>query len=744
MLKSPQLPDMTSVDHHPAVQDIAEYLSVLTMNNDLPLFRTIAASYLVLPASILHAKIRGENIGLLPINSYTIALAGSGDGKGTSVGAMQETFLKGFRDTFVDMVLPELAEDSMRARANREAARNGTEEEEEFQNLMSQYNGCGAYAWDFDSGSVEAMKQIRDKILIGGAGALFYKLDEMGSHLDKQGTGDMLAAFLELYDKGYIGQKIRMNNAERRRVKEINGMSPTNMLLFGEPNVLFNSSRAIEDRFYSLMETGMARRCLFAHGHKKSMIEGRSSEEIYDLQTSMNVDNNLTVKRWVTHLTSLADANLHNWVIDMPKDVAVGLIEYRLMCEAVSDTMSQFETMRIKEMRHRHFKAMKLAGAYAFLDQATTMTMAHLEQAIKLVEESGVAFQNVLTRDKNYMKLARYIVEKKQEVTHADLDAELPFYPSSQSARSLMMTDAVAWGYKNNILIKKKFSDGIDFFDGDSLPETSLDDMMFSYSDDYGYGYGSDESEVPFSDLHILTQAQGLHWCNHSFENGHRHSESTLPGFNMLVFDVDDKGADLALTQSLLSDYAFMTYTTKRHNIDENGNFDPDVQRFRLIMPTNYVLKLNEDEYRTFMQSVMDWLPIPNEALDPGAKERCRKWETYDKGTYFYSKGTQLIDILPFVPKTSRNEEYQNRTQDLKNLDAFERWFAGEWGDGRQNNRNALMIRYALAMTSSGLPYAAIEESVLKFNEQLPNSLDERELQRTVLQTVAQRSTTQP
>ena len=53
------------------------------------------------------------------------------------------------------------------------------------------------------------------------------------------------------------------------------------------------------------------------------------------------------------------------------------------------------------------------------------------------------------------MKLAKYIANVGIEVTHADLNEALPFYKSGVAARNEMMTMAQAWGYKQNILIKK-------------------------------------------------------------------------------------------------------------------------------------------------------------------------------------------------------------------------------------------------------------------------------------------------
>src|SRR6185436_10280002 len=100
------------------------------------------------------------------------------------------------------------------------------------------------------------------------------------------------------------------------------------------------------------------------------------------------------------------------------------------------------------------------------------------------------------------------------------------------------------------------------------------------------------------------------------FIGGHRCDENVIIGFNMIVIDVDG-GVDLALAHELMKEYKFMTYTTKRHTDDAN--------RFRMIIPMNYQLYLDQQDYKEFMNSVMEWLPF---STDESANQRAKKWET--------------------------------------------------------------------------------------------------------------------
>ncbi|WP_198031386.1 hypothetical protein [Mesorhizobium sp. LSJC255A00] len=320
------------------------------------------------------------------------------------------------------------------------------------------------------------------------------------------------------------------------------------------------------------------------------------------------------------------------------------------------------------------------------------------------------------------MKLAKYISSIGTEVTHADLLEALPFYKSSKQARDEMMTLATAWGYKKHIIIKKEFADGIELFKGETLQETDIEKIIVSYSNHWAYSYLPEE--VPFDKLFMLTQMPEYHWANHHFKGGHRAEENVLAGFNMIAIDVDG-GTTLQAAHELLKDYKFLTYTTKRHTEEEN--------RFRLIMPTNYRLDLDSDEYKEFMNNVMSWLPF---ATDESANQRSKKWESFADGAYHYNLEGEILDVLPFIPKTSRNEAYKQSNKDLGSLDNLERWFATRIASGNRNNQ---MIKYALCLVDAGWDLPTVRDGVKSFNKKLRDSLTEAELDSTIMVTVAKR-----
>jgi hypothetical protein len=245
--------------------------------------------------------------------------------------------------------------------------------------------------------------------------------------------------------------------------------------------------------------------------------------------------------------------------------------------------------------------------------------------------------------------------------------------------------------------------------------------MIVSYGEHYAYNYLSER--VPFDMLHQLTGADGFHWVNHFLKNGHRAEENITPGFNMVVIDVDG-GVTLQTVHDLMKEYRFATYTTKRH--------DPDGEhRFRLILPINYELHLDTEEYKEFMNNLMGWLPF---ATDESANQRAKKWLSHP-GEHFYNEG-ELVDALNFIPRTSRNEAYQAQTKDLQSLDNLERWFAQRMQTGNRNNQ---MIKFALALVDSNFSLLEVGQHVHAFNQKMNSPLTSDEIESTIMVTVAKK-----
>jgi hypothetical protein len=427
--------------------------------------------------------------------------------------------------------------------------------------------------------------------------------------------------------------------------------------------------------------------------------------------------NVAAIEALANHMENLADIINANKKLVINKETCILLNEYQLHCEGRADQLPDHQEIQKRELSERYFKVLKLAGAYAFIDVSPEVTAAHVYNAIKLAEDSGEAFTLMLARDKPWVKLAKYIAAVGQDVTQADLAEDLPFYKGGTSYKNELLTLATAYGYKNNIIIKKAFSDGIEFLRGETLKETDITKMVISYSSDITTDYRNETA--PFDMLHKLTQASGLHWVAHHLLGGYRNEENAIPGFNLVVIDVDG-GVNISTAKLLLKNYKFLLYTTKRHTVDEN--------RFRIIMPINYELKMEAKDYKEFMSNIYEWLPFD---VDKATNQRARKWLSHD-GHFEYNEG-EMLDALPFIPKTSKNEERKALVDSQQSMDNLERWVINNIGDG---NRNNMLLRYSMILLDAGFDFEGIRSRVMSLNDKIADKLEEQEIMGTVMVTV--------
>lgn len=686
-------------------EEIVDILVAKTQSQNRHFFRILVAYYLSKVASMMRCNIETKDRGVIPVNTYVLNLMPSGAGKGFSTNIIEEDIIEGFRLNFLSHILPEESANELSIIANRRAARDPElSQESAMGDVQKEYDALGNLAFSFDSGTSPAVKQMRQKLLMSNCGSMNLELDEVGSNLTN--NAEMLNTFLELYDVGKVKQKLTKNTKENTRGEELTGRTPTNMMLFGTPTKLLDGSR-VEEEFKQMLETGYARRMLFGYDTNISNVQQQTAEELYDALTCSNVTADTL--RIEDTITKLASRSKFNTVLTLSKTDTIHLLKYKLACENKARQLKPHEETQKAELSHRYYKALKLAGAYAFADGSSVITQDHLDNAIALVEDSGDHFKRIMCKEGSYARLAKYISDVGREVTQVDLIEELPFYKGSESQKKDMLSLAIAYGYKNNIIIRKSYVDDIEFLSGESLKETDLNNVSFSYSTDITTGYLAETA--PFLKLPELVCTDGYHYTAHQFLDGYRSSEKAIPGFDLLILDIDS-GTNINTAMELLSDYTAMYATTKRHTKDKH--------RFRILLPMSHFIKLSPKDYSKFMENVFNWLPFDT---DSATKDIARKWMS-NKGEYHFNEG-ELIDATLFIPQTKKAMEQEKVLLDTKGMDNMERWFSNRIEVG---NRATMMVRYGFMLVDNELPLDFIMTKLHNFNDKLSDPLSREEI----------------
>ena len=706
--------------YHPLFERLVDLFVSRTNNPSRPFFRTQIAYFLGLVAANMRVSVSGWSGTKIPVNIYAINLSPSGAGKGYSTSVLENEILGTFRDIFMESTYALSTQINLAKVATKRAIRNSTDESDELIKLEKEFNQLGAYLLTFDSATVAAIKQLRHQVQMANAGSINFIMDEIGANL--LGQAEVLNLFLELYDMGNTKEKLVKSTVENIRTERFTTATPTNMLLFGEPTSLLNGA-ATEAKFFQMLSMGYARRCIFGYVEHIEKDLNLTPEDMLE-QMNSNTSNQI-IEDLSVHFAKLAQPSNLNAVISIEKPQALKLMTYKLECERVAATYPDHENIRKAETEHRYFKVMKLAGAYAFFDGAPSIMDEHLDYAITMVETSGEHFKRLITPVRPYVKLAKYLAQcHPSEMTMADLDRDLPYLPSNKAAREEMFAMASAWGYKNSHVIRRTSVNGINFFSGQSLEKTDLDKMILTYSQDMTTGYVNRIN--PFSQLKQLFQLPNKrHWLNHHLNDGYRIDTNVIKGFNMLVLDVDGD-CPLVTAQTILSKYTYIIHTTKSHN--------PGVQdRYRIILPINYVLYLDTADYKEMMKGIVQELPLIK--MDESGNHRVKKWETNPQCTLLENTG-ELFDILPFIPNTTKSEERIRKYSDQSNLDGLERWVLNTSEEG---NRNNTLFRYGMILVDLGKDFNEIVIALRDLNSKLTSPLDEAELNLTVINSVTRK-----
>lgn len=708
--------------YHPFSEKIVDILVKKVNNDNRHFFRILTGYYISKVASMMRCNIQTNDRDVIPVNTYVLNLMVSGTGKGHSTNILEREFVGYFKKEFLNTVFPRKAEEHIQTLAEERAQAKvianqtslplGGEIKIQLDKFQKHFDRLGELAFSFDSGTSPAVKQMREKLLLASAGSMNLELDEVGSNMTA--NVDVLNTFLELYDVGIVKQKLIKNTTENIRSEELPGNTPTNLMMFGTPTKLLDGGKT-EEEFKQFLETGYARRLLFGYTTETHRTKHASARERYQQM----VDNDLAIQMGkIQQVFANFAKRPFNPILTVSEENSIYLIEYQMECEKQADEFKEHMAVHKAEMMHRYYKVLKLAGAYAFADGSKEITQNHFDYAISVVEDSGEAFHALMRKQGTYERLANYLADIGKEATQHELIEELPFYRGSEAQRKDIMTLAMSYGYKNNIIIRRRTVDDIEFFSGETLTETDLSALTVGISRDIAYEY-STKYPPPFNKLYKLTTAKDYHYTAHGFVNGHRKGDNAIPGFDLIILDCDGD-VSISTVKILLENYTFLISTTKRHTEKLN--------RFRLIIPISHRIKLGPEEYSKFMANVFEWLPFP---VDESAKDIARKWASHP-GYHEYNNG-EILDATMFIPETKKSDEI--RAQITANgIENIQRWFRTHTSKGNRANH---LYRYGMVMVDAGLAIEKIIEKLENFNNSLESPLPEHQFRNSTIISIS-------
>jgi len=648
----------------------------------------------------------------VPINVYCLALAKSGFSKGLTMNLLEDNIFSSFKERFMKYTAPSVFEKSVQKHAEEIMIRMSVDEQTAKDMIYEELRKIPSYLYSYSECTVEGTKAMRRRLHLSGIGALNFKIDEIGLNLDR--LADVFAIYLEMYDMAKADNKLIKTESN----KDADGI-PVNMLMFGTPNSLFDGSK-LEQTFFAKLREGYGRRLLYSYVEPHITAKVLTPQEKYALMKNNEVKASEMALN--DYFKSFADEDFLNVSLEFSNEAEMKYLEYQFEKTKEAEELSEFEDLRKIELNHRYWKVIKISGLLAFIEKRSQVDIECIDEAINIVELSGKDFNKMLNRPANYVRLAEYITTIGKELTQHDLVENLGFFSGAKQSKEEMLSLAISYAYSKGRIIKRKFVDGIEIIEGETLKPTNLNQIICSYSTHITENY--EDKLAKFDDLYSLVTCAGYHYAAHHFKDGYRNNQNAKPRFNLIILDVDN-GISIECVKNIFEEYTYLLATTKSHNKNKGGTV---CERFRVIMPMKYELSLNSETYSKFMKNVFEWCPFE---VDYATSDAARKYESYE-GAYFYNYGSN-IDPLQFIPDTKKAEERQQRFSKYNGSGSLERWFLLNMSQG---NRNNLLARFSFALVDNGFGYEDIEDRVMELNKQLEEPLEVEEVMKTVMKTV--------
>lgn len=630
----------------------------------------------------------------IPPNIYATNLAGSGMQKSRSLGYIEDLFIDEANKRLKEKVQAKI--DRLPEWESGEISRL-TEEGVRLSPIFKS-------ATDSAVGAVRSIMDMMDTYCVNIA------LDEVGSVLLKE--YELLSdTLLNAYDKGVLKANLRRTTGVKPTDKPV----PHNLLMFGSPTLLFESNPQTEKAFMDLLQAGMARRSLFA------VVETK----VNNYTLTMNDDMKERIRKISNTLVTIVD-RYEGFNIEFSKEAKELYEKSENQFKEEASKFGHFEIIPSIYRQNKHWIALKISGLLAMLDLKNEIELSHYQQALDIVQNSEVHLGKVIRRPEKFELVVDYLLSDGKAQNEYTLTQSLPFYKEVKNKKSFWEL-AKGYSFENNITLMLEDRHNLTFYQAKAKQKTDLTKpLTFSYSTDMAKDYYSND-EFVWEDLHkVITSDKGICYSAHCYKDGHRTKDTAIEGFDLLILDIDEN-VSIDMAKLLFEEYTYLIATTRNHQKEKNGKIE---DRFRIVLPMQYRLELDKEQYAKFMKSLMDDLPIE---VDMACSDISRMYFSAT-AEHWYNKGDKLFDGSQYIPNTQEEEEYKKKGTQLakKNINGISQYIIRNEANGRNNQ----LAKLSLLLMDNGYSHDECKEEIKRVNKQFQTPLAESELHRTVFKTI--------
>ena len=555
----------------------------------------LAISEIMLFISQFKINIEHWNGSIIPINSIMFCIAKSGASKDSSINAARKCFAGGYKH--INDVRDEAAVD----RAIELAREAGSD----VPHLFSQYKDFYTAPNPLFVGisTTEGFIQHLNDLSNDTIGAGYIYSGEIGQELATNANStENIKALAELYDEG--SKEVKIIKARENQSKEVKNLPVSALFMGSQDNLLYDD--AIKRKFKTEFTTKLARRSFFIFANENIFnTVFPSITEMYKAEREIEdtaINSRIEVAEYIEDLTEDTLLGLANSTIKISEEVRDLFALYKKYNEETSNTIDGQYPIAKLTRTHLQWKALKLSGALALIQESTSIELEHYKAAIEFVElinNDVFLFEKELVKEP-YELLADYVrlyaVDHTYTISLHNL-RKLGFIPmKGQSDTHMKELVKLANSYdeqgsytlnKDTIVFKEleKTDSVILSF----LPCTGTKQQRACKCNE-GFQY----EELVFSDLQNMLEGDYA-YSPFKFLNGVRGKDNIASGCKWIVLDID--------TSEITDNEAHILLSDINHFIVRTSNKD-NANKFRVLIELDVEVDIPDIQWKPFISAI--------------------------------------------------------------------------------------------------------------------------------------------
>jgi len=664
----------------------------------------------------------------VPINAISFIITGSGSGKDSSVKAARKCFTSGYK-------LIEAERKKRTVEAAIKAAKEADDEPSTEFDIYKKYMKPIPPIDIMPTTGPGLIQHINDIGALGISSGFLYAgevSDELAYNPDMMENIKILS---ETYDTG--DKEAKYTKGVEHRSSAITGQ-PVSALCVGSPgHILYDE--ATKKKFHIAFMSKLARRSWFCYTPQKIPEPGFSSYEdpinaMLDYETRLETE---ALQARAAMSDSIQSITTHH-LSHIGQDITVGEDVFRLFKtykrynNDLADTFLNQDSTTALIRRHLQWKAIKLAGAFAILDMANTISQQNYIDAIRfceLLSDDMSLFEHDLNKapHERFSDYIRTQVQLDGKATISIHDLKKNNYLTSVSRHKLHELTTLCAGYDpNGIYSVINEGSAIQY---EPIVKTDVIGISFKPIDcsslnvavssgDYEAvrkakhdisvttAYGFETSDTTFPDLANLLEGD-FAYSPFKFHNGVRSKDNVIGGTKWLVLDIDDSPISASEAHFMLSDI--------NHHIALSS--DPSNEfKFRVLIELDSNVELSPVAWKHFYLAVASDLALRADPLP-----QSQVFFSYAGRPVLSTTDASPLEVRNYVMQAREREAVKvvpdrlSSAQQKALLNDPENTFAFLW-NAKNGEGSRSIIRAAYYAKDLGADYAYIEQLILDVN----------------------------